>query len=121
MGIASEIILGLVNAGASLLTGYMQNETLDEGQREARILNERQINLQAAQNKTSEKLQMEQLKLQKKQLKENTRLTEKQMGIQQEQYARQNFRDQVSRLTSILEGNENLKSLYINRLSSLRN
>jgi hypothetical protein len=117
----AEIILGLVEAGTTLLGSYWQNEAIDESQEEARLLNERQIAESIATRKSQEKISKEQLRLQKKQLAESTRLTEKQLAMEQEQVAHTRFRDQVSRLTSVLEGNENLKNLYINRLKSLRN
>lgn len=120
MGIASEIILGLVEVGGSLLGSYLQSETLSESQEEARRLNQQQIGLQVQQMKSQEKISKEQLRLQKKQLAEQTRLTEEQLAMQQEQNARQSFRDQVSRLTTIVDKNENLKNLYLNRLKGLR-
>ena len=128
IGIAAEIIKGIVGVGTTLLSGYMQSEALEEGQDEARWLNEQQMAEARSARLANEKLSKAQLRLQKKQLTENTRLSEAQLalnreelGIQREGIARTSFRDQYSRLTSILEGNEQLKSLYINRLKGLRN
>ena len=42
-GIAASVILGLVEVGAQLISGYQQNKALVEGQEEARALNENQL------------------------------------------------------------------------------
>ena len=118
--IAAEIILGLVEAGASLISSGIQSKQINDSQKEARELNEMQMAETKAARLANERLGRAQLALQSRQLAENTRLTEKQLGIEQELNARKSFRDQVTRLTSILESNEGLKSLYINRLRSLR-
>jgi len=120
-GIAASIILGLVEAGTALFSGYQQREIMKESQDEARELNERQIEENRETRESQERIQKRSLALQRKQLRENTRLREEELGMLQEQNARKSFRDQVTRLTSILEGNEGLKSLYINRLKGLRN
>lgn len=127
-GIAAAIISGIVGIVTSHISGQQQEEILESGQEEARLLNERQMTEARSARLSSEKLSRAQLRLQKKQLEENTRLNEEnlalsreELGLQREGIARTNFRDQYSRLTSILEGNEQLKSLYINRLKGLRN
>jgi cytochrome c biogenesis factor len=127
-GIAAAIISGIVGIVTSHISGQQQEKILESGQEEARLLNERQMTEARSARLANERLSKSQLRLQSKQLAENTRLSEARLalnkealGLEREGIARTSLRDQYSRLTSILEGNEQLKSLYINRLKGLRN
>ena len=126
--IAATVINGLVNLTTGIISGVQSSRQISAAQEEARKLNESQMAENKAARLANERLSAMQIGLQSKQLKENTRLTEAQLalnreelGLQREQIARGSLRDHYSRLTSILEGNEQLKSLYINRFKGLRN
>lgn len=128
LSIAATIIDGIVDLTTGIISGVQSSRQISSAQKEARELNERQMAESKAARLANERLSAMQLGIQSKQLTENTRLTEAQLalnreelGLQREGIARTSFRDQYSRLTSILEGNEQLKSLYINRLKGLRN
>ena len=120
-GIAASVILGLVEVGAQLISGYQQNKALVEGQEEARALNENQLAESRAARRSSEALQRSQLSLSRKSLEESTRLKERELNMLQDQQAREAFRDQVSNLTQVMDKNENLKDLFLTRLKGLRN
>ena len=76
MAIASSIILGLVETGASLVSGIFQNQQMNKSQAEARSLNERQLKESTAARKANERLQRMSLSVQRKQIAENTNNTE---------------------------------------------
>ena len=128
LSIAATVIEGIVNLTTGIISGVQSSRQISSAQKEARELNERQIAESRAARLANERLSAMQLGIQSKQLSENTRLSEAQLalnrealGLEREGIARTSLGDQYSRLTSILEGNEQLKSLYINRLKGLRN
>ena len=100
--IASSIIAGAFGIGTSAIGGGMQSKILKEGQRESRRLHE------------------EGLEETKRQFDLSYGLKKRELGMTQEALARKSFKDQVSRLTGILDKNESLRNLYINRLAGLR-
>ena len=107
--IATEIIRGLIGVGTTLIGGKLQRDIIEEGQEEARELYER-----------GERTTRKQIREQKRQFDISTGLKERELGMLQEQQARSSFRDQVSRLTQVIDKNEALSNLFINRLRGLR-
>lgn len=113
MGIAAEILEGVFLIGKDIYTGYKQGEILKEGEKKSE-----KIRLQELAE--SSRMFSRNLKETKRQFDLSHGLKQEELGMAQEQIARNTFRDQVSRLTSILDKNESLENLYINRLAGLR-
>lgn len=120
MGIAAAIISGLIGIGTTVIGGKMQKQAIEEGQREARGLRLEDIEEQRKRDLRSERLTLRQIGEQKRQFDISTRLKEQELGMLQEKQARTSFRDQVSRLTQVIDKNEALNNLFINRLRGLR-
>lgn len=127
MSIAAAVISGLVSIGSQIIGGVSQSEALDKSQKEARRLNNRQMAEGTEARKAEEKLAKSHLLQNQKQFesnlafgKEELEFEKQKLGVSQELNARKSFRDQYSQLTQILDKNEGLKNLYINRLASLR-
>lgn len=125
MGFASDLILELVKTGiqssTQIYSGVAQTKALESGEAKA----EKQYLGDLAQRRSEIATQT---KLTKDQMRENRRqfdlsygLQKEQIGVVKNEYGRNVFRDQVTNLTGILDKNESLKNLYINRLKSLRN
>lgn len=119
MSIAAEIIKGIFNVGSSMITGKTQSDILDIGQEEDREKWRTELEYAKKQNKKSEAITRKQLAENKRQFDLSYDLSREGLAMQRESIARDSFRDQVSRLTGVLEKNEQLKNLYTNRLAGL--
>ena len=120
MSIAAAIIAGLAGITTTLITGKMQSDILEEGQVESRQIRLEDIGEARKTRKAQEKLTREGLKEGRRQFDLSYGLQKETVGMQREQYARESFRDQVSRLTKIVDKNKNLENILINRMAGLR-
>ena len=111
--IAAAILTGLGVGLTGYFSGKMQSDILKEGQEESRQVRLEDIRESRKARKSAEELTREQIA-------EGRRQFDLSYGMSQEAMARNSFRDQVSRFTGILDKNESLKNLFINRLAGLR-
>lgn len=118
--IAAAVISGIVAIGSQLISGVAQSKAIDASQEEARSLSERQIAEDAATRKSNNRLSRQQLRQNQKQFDASLGFEREKLGVSRDLNARKSFRDQYSQLTQILDKNEELKSMYVNRLASLR-
>lgn len=123
MGVLSGIIelLGLaVGIGTTVYTASEQSRLLKEGEAAEKEIYTSQLTESRAARKAQEKMQQQQLRESKRQFDLSYGLQEEAMGLKKEELARSSFQNRMSYLTSILDKNEGLQSLYTNRLAGLR-
>lgn len=127
MSVTATIILGLAATATSLITNEMNKADLREAEKKAEKIDLRNFTEDQRTSKISERIAKRQIDLSEKTSEANIDLSKKQLALQKLQSdraysetARQNLRNHATKLSSILANNENLKSLYINRLKSLR-
>lgn len=120
MSIAEKLLEGFFDVGTSLITGGIQSHILKEGQEEDRKKWATELKLKTAADKKSEKIVKEQLTESKRQFDLSYDLSKERLDVERGQVAQNSFRNQVSNLTNILNKNEQLKNLFVNRLSVLR-
>lgn len=111
--IAASVITGIINIGTSLFSTKKQTEALDEGQREASALSEKQ-------EKQRQKEFKQQSAFAREQLTENKRQFDESMYVNREQTAYNRYKDRAAEFGNTLAQNENLKDLFINRIAGLR-
>lgn len=111
--IAASIISGIIGAATSSSSAKAQSKVLKEGQDESRILNEKQMKESKRQFNTQMAFGREQFEEGKKQFDET-------MATNKEQTAYQRFQNRFDRFGQLMNQNENLKNLFINRISGLR-
>ena len=121
MSIAAAVITGIAGIASTLIGGGLQMRTLERGEEAAKeqyrgelAESTRRFNLEAG-------LTRQNLTEQKRQFNETLGLKQTELAMTKNEYARKAFREQVKNLTGILDKNEQLKDLYINRLKGLRN
>lgn len=102
----------IIGAGVTLWATSEQQETLEKGQEESRKLAEQQRTDVLDQSEKN-------LALNKRQLKQQAKQFNEQMEFKKEARAYDRFQGQFNRLASLLSQNENLKSLYTNKIKSL--
>lgn len=109
-----------VGVGTTLYSSSKQSELIEAGEESERRMYEGQMAESRAARKAQEKLSRQQLKENKRQFDLSYGLKEEELGLAKEKIARDSFQNRMSYLTSILDKNESLKTLYTNRLSGLR-
>lgn len=128
MSVAAAIITGITSIAGPIIGGIFQSKQLDKGE----AASKKQYLGELAENRrrfdTETGLARENLSLSRKNAAESKRQFDLSYGLKKDeldmtkgQVARDVFRDQVTNLTGILDKNEALKNLYINRLNGLRN
>ena len=120
LGIASAVITALGSVATSLIGGYLQTQQLEEG--EAASKEQYLGEMAESRRRFSQELALSNARTreQKREFDLSYGLNKKQIQAQQNQTAHEAVRNQYSTLTSILDKNENLKSLYLDRLKGLR-
>lgn len=121
MSIAATIILGLVQAGTSIYSGYKQQQALDVGEGLARREKLADLALRKEERLSAEKLARDQMRQNQRQFEAGLELSKEQLAETKNVNARTAFRNQFTNLTGILDKNEQLKNLYTSRLKALRN
>jgi 5-bromo-4-chloroindolyl phosphate hydrolysis protein len=128
MSIAAAVITGIAGIASTLIGGGLQMRTLKRGEAAAKeqyqgelAESARRFNLEAGLSRQSLSLQRQNLAEEKRQFNESLGLKQTELAMTKNEYARNAFREQVKNLTGILDKNEQLKDLYINRLKGLRN
>ena len=109
-----------VGVGTTLYSSSKQSELIEAGEESERRMYEGQMAESRAARKAQEKLSRQQLRENKRQFDLSYGLKEEELGLAKEKIARDSFQNRMSYLTSILDKNESLKTLYTNRLSGLR-
>jgi hypothetical protein len=126
MAVATGAVAGAaIGAGggiaATLIGGIIQSRTLRRGEEAAKeqsLLDLRQRNRELS---VSNKQFNRSLAETKRQFDLSAELKKEELAVTKNEYAHNAFRERVKSLTGILDKNEQLKNLYINRLSGLRN
>ena len=119
-GIAEAVITALGGAVTSMVSGLVQNRILGEGQAESRKMYVKDLMLRSKELAAQEKLTRDQMRQSQRQFSASLALQKEQLGLEKDQIARKGFHDQATTLTGILDKNEQLKTLYFNRLAALR-
>ena len=120
MALIIDGIISALTAGTALYSAYQQSKILEEGQDESRRMFYADLARQKQSDKSREKLAKEQLITSRKQFKDTMAFNREQLGVQKSEYAHGALRNVAQKLTGIMGKNEQLKNLYINRLSGLR-
>lgn len=127
MSIAAAVITGIGALASTIIGGSMQMHQINRGEEAAKeqYLGElgeskRRFGIETGLQRQSLALQSRSLSEQRRQFNESLGLKKEELATAKNEYARKAFRDQFSMLTNILDKNEQLKNLYINRLSGLR-
>lgn len=114
-------ILGLGTGLTTTLVGSsQQSKILQRGEEAEKEIYLGQMAETRAARKAQERLQQKQLGESKRQFDLSYGLRQEELGLQKEGLARESFQNRMSYLTSILDKNEGLQSLYTNRLAGLR-
>lgn len=118
--IAALVIEGLIGVGTALISGSAQKNALNKGEalsREQYAGELAQRNRELAQQKS---LTMANIRENRRQFNESLMLNKEQLAATKNEYAHNAFREHATSLTGILDKNESLKSLYLNRMKGLR-
>jgi len=120
MSIAAAIISGLIGVGTEVVSGSMQSREIEKGRRESKEMYLGEFEEAKRARISKEKLEKRKIREGRRQFDVSTKLKERELGMYQEQEAHTRFRDQVSRLTQVVNKNAQLENLFINRLAGLR-
>jgi len=118
--LAAAIISAIGAIGGSIATGFAQKKALDRGEKASRQIYQTELAESRAERISSEKLSRAQLAEQKRQFNVSAGIQKQALGLELQGMASDAFHNQVSRLTQILNKNENLKNLYVGRVNGLR-
>jgi len=121
MGVISIAVMqALGGIITSVVSGGIQSGILKSGEKESKKMYLSDLLQRNKELAAADKLTRDQMKQSDRQFKANLALNKEQIGLEKEQMARASLKDYASRLTGVLDKNENLKTLYINRLAGLR-
>ena len=118
--ISTAVIQALGGIITSVVSGGIQSGILKSGEKESKRMYLSDLLQRNKELAAADKLTRDQMKQSDRQFKANLALNKEQIGLEKEQMARASLKDYASRLTGVLDKNENLKTLYINRLAGLR-
>jgi hypothetical protein len=119
--VAAAVITALGSAVVAGISGGLQSKALKEGQEESRRMYYGDLSLQKQQLARQEKLTRDQMKQNDRQFRQSLSLQKEQLGVQKNEYAHNAFRQQTEKLSTVMDKNEQLKNLFMNRLAGLRN
>lgn len=117
--IAPALVTGAASIGTSLISGGLQSRILKEGEEKEYAKWREELALTKEAQKKQDVLTRRQLSESRRQFNISTGLQREQLGMQKESMARQTFQNRVSMFSSLLNSNEQLKNLFVNRLSTL--
>ena len=121
MSVAAAVITALGTLAVTGVSGYLQSEELDKGEAASKSQYLGELAQRNKELAASEKMRRAELAESKRQAKVAEGLKKEELAMTQNEYAHSAFRDRVKNLTGILDKNEQLKTLYIDRFKGLRN
>jgi protein subunit release factor B len=121
MGIATAIIDALTTVGTTIYSTVSQTSQLDKGQAEQRKMYYGDLSQRRKELAAQEKLARDTMAQNQENFEQTMSLQREQLNTTKNEYAHNAFREQSKKMTDLFSQNEQLKNLYLNRLSSLRN